>query len=89
MDKEHVRVKDDHCPKCKSFLDSSTHIDGDERPSPHDVSICFKCATYLEFDDDLTLIRLSTERFNELEIYTQVKLMLIQKEIHKFRQQFN
>lgn len=90
MKKEDVFLKKDHCPHCKAYLDCASNIESETlRPKPGDVSICIKCGTFLEFDENLTLIYLSDEHFKQLAAKAQEQLKFLKKEILYFRSKIN
>lgn len=65
------------CPKCGKLLDGVSHVgDGEIRPTPGDVSICFYCASALVFDENLGLALMSEELFESAE-------MLPFRQVHK------
>lgn len=43
------------CPHCENLLDDATGVGHKDVPSSGDFTICFYCATWLIFNDDLTL----------------------------------
>lgn len=44
------------CPSCFYMLEEHTCIEDDSaKPRANDISICFKCATILVFDDALKI----------------------------------
>jgi len=54
--------KDFHCPKCGHKLDAASHSDGkDHAPEKGDVSLCFKCAAIMVFDDRFTIRKATPE----------------------------
>ena len=49
------------CPVCEHQLDGFTNPHEEEHPLPGDVSVCLKCATVLQFDESLMLVKASEE----------------------------
>jgi len=50
-----TRLKPNKCPTCGRILDATTSVQGEQTPSPNDISICMYCAALLIFNDDMTL----------------------------------
>lgn len=73
------------CPVCKEKLDAASNAEVSDQSPPEcgDVSICFYCASYLIFDEDLTLQLLSEEDLLELPDETFHLLSRMRKEIKK------
>lgn len=84
MKREDVYVQKDTCPNCGTLLDSATISQGKQcKPVVGDLSVCIKCATLLEFDENLKLKRCLSEHFNRLDMDTKLQIKLIQTEILK------
>lgn len=76
-----VHLAEDRCPYCGGLLDAATDPrPGSKRhPKPGDVSICFYCAKWVQFDPDMRLVRPTPEtakfvRTNPACIYLQKEL---------------
>ena len=54
------------CPTCLIPLTAVTDPFGQRRPKPHDLTVCLECLTWLTFNDDLTIRRLSQEELDTL-----------------------
>lgn len=52
------------CPSCRHTLPLACGIDHEDEPKPGDLTLCIRCAAYLQFDDDL-----------QLEIFPEVELL--------------
>lgn len=79
------------CPVCKERLDAASNADQVKSSPPEcgDVSICLYCASYLIFDEDLTLQLLSVEDLLELPDEILQQLTRMRKEIKKANQKRN
>lgn len=63
------------CPTCGNLLDGATcPTEEDASPSEGDLSICLYCGTMLEFQADLTLCKLSDEKYAELPLGERLAL---------------
>ena len=62
------------CPKCGHTLDACTGIGHENSPSPGDLTLCIKCAAYLQFDDDLKLVTFPEEQLLDLDDETRITL---------------
>lgn len=63
-----VNLEEDHCPKCGCLINASTGIeDENQMPSKGDISICIKCASILEFDENLKLKLCPQETINGVD----------------------
>ena len=71
----HHRLPSSACPGCGTKVDCSTHF-GDRRPEPGDVSICFYCASLLQFNNSLHLEAISEEELSRLPQPLQRKLIV-------------
>lgn len=49
-----TKLGTDYCPSCDGILDTCTSTDGEEVPSPGDVTLCFYCGEVLQFTDDMS-----------------------------------
>jgi len=56
-----TRLPQDRCPVCEKDLDATTSIDHDSKPTTGDITVCLYCASFLMFNNNLTL-RLITEQ---------------------------
>ena len=63
-----VNLEEDHCPKCGCLINASTGIeDENQMPSKGDIYICIKCASILEFDENLKLKLCPQEKINGVD----------------------
>lgn len=55
--------RNNKCPNCDTVFDVVTAIykNGVHIPNPGDYSICIKCSSYLQFDEELQLKALDTD----------------------------
>lgn len=61
------RTKLDKCPYCGKIFDSASEIVRDgPPPKPEDISVCFKCGGFLQFDENLLMKKLSLKVFTSL-----------------------
>lgn len=66
----------DFCPNCHSECDTATAaVEEEVVPVPGDVSICLYCGEFLQFSDDMALVSLSDEEWQELDDNTQYVLL--------------
>lgn len=49
------------CPGCGYLMDAASDAEGNARPVPGDISICFGCGTAVCFDDELRLAPLPAD----------------------------
>ena len=71
MEKEidHTKMGDDYCPTCNYKIDCASVATGEhEVPNPHDVSICLSCGEFLEYADDMALIKITEKTTKELTL---------------------
>lgn len=71
-----------HCPDCGAILDAATSIEKDQRPAPGDVTVCFKCTSFLQFDDNMQLKTLPSSELRELPSDIRNILFKARKAIH-------
>ena len=58
------KIKPSSCPYCGDRPNAASNPYGDT-PSPGDLTVCSKCRNWLEFDDDMKLIKTTDEHINE------------------------
>ena len=62
-----TKMGKDFCPACNYECDSASDAKGEPAvPKPHDVSICLNCGEWLEFADDMALIKITNTTKLEL-----------------------
>lgn len=66
-----TRLAPSHCPRCGKNLDAATAPFAPVRPQPGDVTVCFYCATVLEFTEDMGF-KLANISALPLEVLAQV-----------------
>lgn len=63
---EPIYMENDTCPHCGKHIDqASCYADGDQKPSPGDLSVCIGCAEISKYGDDMGL-----EKFPEILLDT-------------------
>jgi transcription initiation factor IIE alpha subunit len=65
-EKDYIKMGTDYCPNCNYQIDCASAVEGNEAPNPHDVSICINCGEWLEYSDDMALIRITERAIKEL-----------------------
>lgn len=56
------------CPTCGYTLDAATAMDKNKAlPKKGDLGICFKCGTYLEYEEGYFVHELSSENIEQLK----------------------
>ena len=64
------------CLKCGSVWDAATNTDGTRNPRPDDITICFKCAHIMAFDDNLKFRELTPEERQEISKDTNIQILV-------------
>jgi len=78
-DKIVTTLTDDHeCPGCGAILNAATGTDGEAIPCEGDLSICYKCGSLLEFNEDLSVRLLDSDDMKKLDWETVEELEKIQ-----------
>lgn len=72
-----------YCPCCNRLIDAATPVVEDEQitPRPEDVTICFYCATFLVYKDDLTMREINSEEIGNLPSEIRQQLVKARKSI--------
>lgn len=78
-----TKIDDDICPNCKSVLNTCTGVNSDQNPSPGDITICFYCGSVLKFNDDMTLLELTTEDYVTMPKDALFEIIMVQQQIIK------
>ena len=52
----------DCCPFCSMIIRASYVVVGNHGPRPGDVTICWGCGTWLEYDRDMSVVLASRDR---------------------------
>jgi transcription initiation factor IIE alpha subunit len=68
----------DECPACGVKINAVTSTDGLAVPQAGDVSVCLKCGSMLEFNEDLTVKLIDLQELNTMEQETITTLKKIQ-----------
>lgn len=71
--------KETACPGCGVGINASTDPDGDELPSPGDLSICAYCTAFLVFEEGPALRLLTLEEIAELPDENRIELQRFRK----------
>jgi len=78
-DKMVTTLTDDHeCPGCGATLNAATGTDGEAIPREGDLSICYKCGSLLEFNEDLSVRLLDSNDMKKLDWETVEELERMQ-----------
>ena len=57
------------CPYCGALQDGAANMTNIDAPEPGDISICFECGEWAEFDDKLERVKLTdTTKLDDPEI---------------------
>lgn len=65
--------KGNHCPHCGCSLNAASN-QNDETPEPGDLTLCAKCRNWIEFNDDMKLIKTTDEHINEIDKSDKIEL---------------
>jgi len=76
-------VSENCCPVCEAKLDAASPVEGEQQPGPGDVSICFYCTAFLEFDQDMNVIKITQKTLSELSAATLAELIQVRLHIKK------
>jgi hypothetical protein len=76
------RMRKNFCPNpdCKGLLDAATGM-GSEGPKPDDLSVCFKCAEPLVFNNDLSVRTLTIKDYQALPLHIRGVVDALQKNV--------
>ena len=69
------QIEPSGCPVCFRKLDGTTCLTADAKPKSGDVSVCFYCASLLEYDENLNVIKMTEKTMRELDLDTQAQLL--------------
>ena len=67
-------VPEARCPVCDAKLDAASAVQGASQPGPGDVSVCFYCTAFLQFNDNMELKLLKFKDLKEMEPETVAEL---------------
>ena len=76
-----TRMGIDYCPSCGMCCDTATDINGTATPVPGDLSVCFYCADFLMFSEDMALIVMPDIVFENLPEDTITQLIMVREAI--------
>lgn len=74
------------CPTCGAKIDAASPTQCASGPEPGDVSICFYCTAFLEFNEDMIPELMSEGTQESLKPDTLAELMRIREAIKGFKQ---
>lgn len=80
---ETFRTKGSQCKSCFKMNDSHSSVDGEDKPSENDISICFNCGVLCKFDKDLNLQQLTEDEILNL-IYLDLKSYILLMRAQEF-----
>jgi hypothetical protein len=65
---EHARIEPSPCPHCQHKLDSAYSPSNPQaKPRPGDLTVCINCQEFLQFDNDLKVIKVTDELRAKIE----------------------
>lgn len=73
------KMPEDYCPTCNERLDGVTSLDANGMPDVGDISLCAYCGELLEFDEDMKLVLLTEEQWDELPQHSKNEMIKIQE----------
>lgn len=89
-DKVVTTLTEDHeCPGCGAVLNAATGTDSESVPREGDISVCYKCGSLLEFNEDLSVRLLDSSDMKKLDWETVEELEKIQEFIRGNRAGFH
>jgi hypothetical protein len=73
------------CPHCGTNLDAHACTTSDEstKPQPDDISVCAYCASFLIYNDDLSLRIFTDDDYRALEPRIANVMIAMQKQLFK------
>ena len=78
--------KTPHCPVCGEKLDGATVIDDDHAvPQPGDISVCWKCASFLTYTPDMELRLLTELEVYGLDAHAKAVMIEMRKRIREYQ----
>jgi len=54
-------MKENSCPECGKMTNTAMSVDGDDKPSDGDISLCFYCGAINQFDSKLNIVNMPDE----------------------------
>lgn len=82
MSEPRADVPECACPTCGHAFNDATGFGSTaehEQPEPGDISICIACASFLRFNDDLSLRMMTEPEVGELSDHTRSELMRMRR----------
>lgn len=69
------------CPKCGYNLDRATSVEFKDFHAPKngDLTMCMKCGEMLMYNEDVLIVPLPQDVFDELDVETKTKLLKMQR----------
>jgi hypothetical protein len=68
-----TKLKPRPCPYCGYSLNAASNPNGDT-PEPGDITMCSDCRNWLEFGEDMELLKTSNQRINEANKEDRISL---------------
>lgn len=62
------------CPECGHACDSAGSVTTPAAPQPGDLSVCIRCATISQYDDQMSLARVPDEAIGDPEYANALEL---------------
>lgn len=87
-----VQLSEDYCPECGTMLTAASimeDLNSEIMPNPGDISICFECTSYLTYDKNLKLQRMSVDDIVALDSEELYALTKERNMISKFKEWVN
>ena len=84
------RTPEQRCKKCNAILSAVEEQFGDTRPPKKgDITICVKCATVLQFEEDLSLSLVTQKDLESLDPDEAEALQAARQRVLDFIQRWN
>ena len=86
-----IRLKNvPHCPVCDEKLDGATVIDNDHAtPKPGDISVCWRCTSFLTYTNDMNLRLLTELEVYGLDAHAKALMIEMRKRIKDYQKPTN
>ena len=62
-----MNTPEQECPGCKTKLDAADPLNNDNSPAPGDLSVCYRCGSFLVFDEGLSIRLMRVAEIEALE----------------------
>jgi len=76
-------TNDSICPSCNYEVDTHEGVNHSDKPSPNDLTICFKCGTWNKFGPELQLLALEDAERDSLPADLIAEMEMISSKIKK------